>query len=58
MQNLPAADQKFAAESIKKLGESPIADDIKTHLLMIYLVNAVGYDALKSAKESLGDKLG
>src|ERR1700674_517367 len=29
MQNLPAANQKAAAESIKKLSESSIADDIK-----------------------------
>jgi len=57
MQNLSKEELTAAGESLKALKQSEIADEIKAQMLMVYLLNAVGYDALKSAKESLGDKL-
>jgi hypothetical protein len=57
MQNLTQSDQTAIADSIQKLGQSPIHDDIKTQMLMTYLSTAVGYAALEAAKKALADKL-
>jgi hypothetical protein len=57
MQNLTQSDQTAIADSIKKLDQSAIPDDIKTQMLMTYLANAVGYAALRAAKDASGDKL-
>ena len=57
MQNLSAEDQKELGESVVSLRGMEIPESVKLRILAVYLMNAVGPDALKAAIRSLADDL-
>lgn len=57
MQNLSDEDQKRMGSSIKSLQQVRAPDGVKLRILGVYLLNAVGPVALKSAIISLGDEI-
>jgi hypothetical protein len=57
MQNLSDDDQKRLGQSVLALKQAEVADGVKLKILGVYLLNAVGPVALKSAITSLGDEI-
>lgn len=53
MQNLPVDDQKRLGESLVALRDMKMPESVKLRILAVYLMNAVGPDALKAAIRSL-----
>lgn len=53
MQNMSPEDQKSLAQSIVTLKDIDMPESVKLRILAVYLMNAVGPDALESAVESL-----
>lgn len=53
MQNLPKEDQQQLANSLLLLRDAQIEDYVKVRILGLYLMNAVGPDALTAAVKSL-----
>jgi len=57
MQNLSDDDQKRLGQSMISLNQANLPDGVKLRILGIYLLNAVGPVALKSAITSLGGEI-
>jgi len=58
MQNLPQADQTALADQIKRLRDANMADDVKSLVLGLCLLNVVGEDVLTSAVKTLAERIG